>query len=1081
MLKLTDIIKRYTAGDSKVDALRGVSLNFRDSEFVSVLGPSGCGKTTLLNIVGGLDRYTSGDLSINGRSTKEYTDADWDNYRNRSIGFVFQSYNLIPHQTVLANVELALTLSGVSKAERRRRAAEALTRVGLADQLKKKPTQMSGGQMQRVAIARALVNNPDILLADEPTGALDTQTSVQVMDILKEIARDRLVIMVTHNRELAERYSTRIISLLDGNVTDDTLPYDGAEPGKTDAASVKLRKKHKRETSMSFFTAMTLSLDNLLTKRARTLLTSFAGGIGIIGIALILALSTGVQNYIDDVQRDTLSSYPITIEDEQTDITSIFSALKDVADKDTGKAELSHERDAVYSDSRMYDLFNAVFNPEVSENDLTSFKAYLDGQLAAEPGSGGLRDCVSSVQYLYGVKFDTYVKDPDGEWANTDMTDAFKALSSDTTSQTEQNRYSNMESRFSNLNLWQELMPGKDGALISDMIYVQYDLVYGSWPQSADQVVLILDKNNEISDIAFYSLGLMSRDEVDSILSAVVHQDEINVSSRTLDYADACNLTFKLLIPGDYYTDSDGDGVWSSIEEETDQLGLVINSAYELHISGIIRPKEDASATALTGVFGYTSALTDHLIDYAGDSPVVTAQKSDANTNLDILTGLPFTIAEAENPTDEYKTKKIKEYFDSLDDTEKTKLYTQIVSEPSDEYVQSTLEQYMAQYTTRDEMEALVAQAYGMDAETVKSYLASYTDDGLRDMMKQQITTLITQQYAATALEGVKAIMTTPSDAELDAIKTSITGQLISRELKIAYIISDWSKKTEMPAMEIMAYLSGLDDAQLDALTDELATAAATEYYASSAQTYTAAGYAKVAAVFDEKYGSETDTTALAGYYDKYMPSETSDSTLEDNLSSFGAVDPATPKSINIYASTFEDKDAIADEIAKYNESAGDEQQIVYTDYVALLMSGITGIINAISYGLIVFVSISLVVSSIMIGIITYISVLERTKEIGILRSVGASKRDVSMVFNAETLIVGFAAGAIGIGISLLLCIPISALIHRLSGVTAINAFIRPEHCAILILISMILTLIAGIIPSRIAAKKDPVEALRSE
>lgn len=1080
MLRLNNIVKRYTTGDTDVDALRGVSINFRDNEFVSVLGPSGCGKTTLLNIVGGLDRYTSGDLIINERSTKEYADADWDDYRNRSIGFVFQSYNLIQHQTVLANVELALTLSGVSKTERRRRAAEALSRVGLSDQLKRRPTQMSGGQMQRVAIARALVNNPDILLADEPTGALDTQTSVQVMDILKEIARDRLVIMVTHNRELAERYSTRIISLLDGNVTDDTMPFDGVATPVADNAPKRV-KKHKRETSMSFLTALNLSLDNLMTKRARTLLTSFAGSIGIIGIALILALSTGVQSYIDDVQRDTLSSYPITIDDEQTDINSIISALGDVAKKDQGNAELSHGTDAIYSDSRMYELFNAVFNPEITQNDLTSFKSYLDKQLAAKSGSGGLVDKVSSVQYLYDVNFDTYVKGADDKWENTDINDAFKALAAGSDSQLGTGNYNNMQSRFSKLEMWQELMPGSDGSLISDMIYNQYDLVYGEWPKTADQIVLIVDKNNEISDIAFYSLGLMSRDEIDSILSAVVKKEEINVKSRTLNYADALKVSFKVLAACDYYTDSDGDGVWTSIKDDEDPLSLIVGNAFELHISGVIRPKADSSATALTGIFGYTSALTDYLIDYTEESPVVKAQKSDANSNNDILTGLPFTIAAAENPTDEYKAGKIKEYFNSLDDTAKTKLYTTIVSEPSDDYVQSALQQYMAQYTSRESMEALVAQAYGMDSESVKTYLESYTDDALRDMIKEQLVTIIKQQYAATALEGVKAIMTTPSDEELAAIKAKITEQLISRDLKAAFVVSDWAKKTDMPANEILTYLNGLDQTQLDALVDGIATETAKGYYASSAQTYTASGYAKVAAVFDSTYGSETDTATLAKYYDSYMPNETSESTLADNLNTFGAVDAATPKSINIYASTFEDKDAIADEIAKYNDGVGDKQQIVYTDYVALLMSGITGIINAISYGLIIFVSISLVVSSIMIGIITYISVLERTKEIGILRSIGASKRDVSMVFNAETLIVGFTAGAMGIIISLLLCIPISAIIHKLSGVNAINAFIRPEHAIALILISMFLTLIAGIIPSRLAAKKDPVEALRTE
>ncbi len=1074
MLKLVNIVKRYTAGSTSVEALRGVSINFRKNEFVSILGPSGCGKTTLLNIIGGLDRYNSGDLVINDRSTKEYTDSDWDDYRNRSIGFVFQSYNLIPHQSVLANVELALTLSGVPKAERRRRATEALESVGLGDQLRKKPTQLSGGQMQRVAIARALVNNPDILLADEPTGALDTQTSVQVMDILKEVARDRLVIMVTHNRELAERYSTRIISLLDGRVTGDTDPFDGEEAPPAPAA--KRAKKRRRETSMSFFTALNLSLDNLMTKLTRTLLTAFAGSIGIIGIALILALSTGVQKYIDDVQRDTLSSYPITIEDEQADINSIMAALGEVARANSGDDQPAHGDDAIYSDSSIYELFNAVFHPEITKKDLTSFKAYLDDELAKKPGSGGLRDVVSSVQYLYGVRFDTYVKSPDGEWVNTDMSDAFRSLSSGASRQS-----SELQSQFSRVRLWQELMPGKDGALISDMIYDRYELVHGEWPKQANEVVLIVGRNNEISDIAFYSLGLMTGDEINKIVSAVMKREHIEVGTRRLEYDDALNISFRLLAACDYYTDTDGDGIWTSIKDDADALALVAGSGYELRISGIIRPKTDAAATALTGVFGYTSALTDYLIEYTESSPVVKAQSAAENENFDILTGLPFTIAETQNPTDEYKAERIREYFASLDNAGKTKLYTQILSEPGEEYLSSALEQYTAEYKTRESMEKLVAQAYNMDAESVKTYLEEYTDDELRSMIREQLSAMIVQQYAAEAEERVKAIMATPSDEELAGIKAQITARLTTREMKAAYVIADWSKKTDMPDDKIMAYLLSISEAELDSHVDGIATAAAKEYYASVAQTDTEQGYAKVAAVFDAEYGSVTDTAMLARYYDLYMPREESESTLEDNQKKFGAVDTATPRAINIYATTFENKDAIADEIKKYNDSVGEEQQIVYTDYVALLMSGITSIINAISYGLILFVSISLVVSSIMIGIITYISVLERTKEIGLLRSVGASKRDISRVFNAETLIVGFAAGAMGIGISLLLCIPISALIHRLSGVTELNAFIKPAHAITLILISMALTLIAGIIPSRIAANKDPVEALRTE
>ena len=1076
MLQLKNIVKHYTAGDSKVEALKGVSISFRKNEFVSILGPSGCGKTTLLNIIGGLDRYSSGDLVINGRSTKEYNDSDWDTYRNHSIGFVFQSYNLIPHQTVLSNVELALTLSGVSKSERRKRAAEALKQVGLGDQLHKKPNQMSGGQMQRVAIARALVNNPDILLADEPTGALDTATSVQIMDILKEISKDKLIIMVTHNKELAEEYSSRIISLLDGEVTDDTMNYSDEDVERDLKNEQKELKKGKK--SMSFFTALSLSFNNLMTKRGRTILTAFAGSIGIIGIALILAMSTGIQSYIDEIQRDTLSSYPLTIEAQQADLSSIFASMGGPTSNEG--ADFEHENDAVYSNSRIYELFNAVLHTEVYENDMEAFKNFLDKEMNSKTSEKGLHNYISSIQYLYTTSLNMYVKGPDGEYVNTDMTDSFASMYGN--SAMSEMMTSNMATQFSALNLWEEMLPGKDGELISDLIYEQFDLIHGKWPEAANEVVLILNRNNEVSDLAFYALGLMSNEEIQDILAAVMKREDIDIKNRKLEYDEVLDITFKLITNPEYYTDSDEDGIWTDIRENNDMLNMVINSAEDIKIVGIIRPNEEATATILSGTFGYTSKLTELVIEKVSESKIVKAQQAPENENYDVFTGLPFVMTEALDPTDEYKAEEIKKYFDSLSFDQKAELYTQMASVPTEEYVSTTLATYMAMYDTREKIEELISTSYGMNIEDIKTYLESYTDDELHALLETQLTDLIVKQYAAEVEKQVLGIKNTPSEAELSELIGRITQPLATREMKIGYVMQNWTANTTMDQNSVGAYLYALSDEKLNEAVYSVASKSATELYASlAADMYADKANEKVAAMFDKTFGAETDVAVLAEYYDNYMPSTVSDSTLSDNLQKLGVVDENKPSIINIYAMTFEDKDIISDIIEEYNAELPEDERINYTDYVALLMSGITTIIDAISYGLIIFVSVSLVVSSIMIGIITYISVLERTKEIGILRSIGASKRDISLVFNAETMIIGLTSGLMGIGLSLLLCIPINLIVHTLTGITSLSAYLEPVACIILVAISICLTLIAGLIPSRFAAKKDPVEALRTE
>lgn len=1013
MLQLKNIVKTYVAGDTKQDALKGVSMNFRENEFVSILGQSGSGKTTLLNIIGGLDRYTSGDLIINGVSTSKYKDADWDYYRNHSIGFVFQSYNLIPHQSVLSNVELALTLAGISKKERRARAIEVLKKVGLADHIHKRPNQMSGGQMQRVAIARALINNPDILLADEPTGALDSETSVQIMELLKEIAKDKLVIMVTHNPELAAKYSTRIIRVLDGCIVDDTDPYN-----VPDQISVIPQKRKK--ISMSMGTAVSLSFNNLKTKKGRTLLTSFAGSIGIIGIALILSLSTGIQDYVNDLQRDTLSSYPVSIEKEESPLASILTAS--ASEEDGGDTE--KKENTVYSNNRMYELFNAMFASDSETNNLTKFKSYLDERMAEdgdEKESDVLKDHVETIQYQYDVKLNTYIETEDG-YRSTDMSSVFtngatsQSTSSDDSSDNSMASMMGMSSssmsQMSNsmMSLWSELLPGSDGELISNMVYDQYDLEAGRWPEAANELVLIMSDQNEITDVAFYALGLMSDEEVTDMMKAVMKSETLSTKQREISYDDILETTFKLILNPDYYT-KEANGTWSYIGDDKDSMNLVIDHGYDLKIVGIIKPNPDAAVTSATGSFGYTSALTQYVIEQTNNSELVKEQKLPENENLDLLTGLPFVITEENDTTDEEKAEKIKEYFAGLNDVEKTKIYTEILSEPTDEEIEQMTSMYMNNFSSRDAIITLVASTMGMDEETAKSYLEDYSDEELQEMLQKQLVQMIKENKSDSA------------QAQVLQMRVNATEQ---------------------------------------------------------GDLFGTAGYAAVAKAFDELIDSTDDTTVLAKYYDEYMPSTVSGSTLEETLQKLSAVDINSPSTINIYAKSFDDKEKIADVITQYNETAEEDDQISYTDYVALLMSGVNTMINAVSYGLIAFVSISLVVSSIMIGIITYISVLERTKEIGILRSVGASKKDISRVFNAETAIIGLTAGLMGIGVTLLLNIPISMVIDNLTGIGNI-AKLPVMGAVILVAISVALTMIAGLIPSKLAAKKDPVIALRSE
>ena len=895
MLELNDIKKDYVSGSTTVSALKGINLRFRDCEFVSILGQSGCGKTTMLNIIGGLDKYTSGDLKINGVSTKNYKDRDWDFYRNNSIGFVFQSYNLIPHQTVLSNVELALTLSGVSKAERKKRAIEALEKVGLGEQIHKKPNQMSGGQMQRVAIARALVNNPDILLADEPTGALDTETSIQIMELLKEISKDRLIIMVTHNPELAKNYSTRIVKLLDGVITDDSDPYTledmeadirAKEAAKVKTSEKKIKKSGKKQkTSMSFFTALSLSFNNLMTKKTRTILTAFAGSIGIIGIAMILSISNGIQLYIDRVQRDTLSSYPITLQAEAIDISSMVSSMTGNSD-----SEEHEDKSKIYSNDIMGDMINTMVK-EVKSNNLSEFKKYI------ENGGSDIKSYVSDIQYSYDVPLNIYMKDTSNGVEQLNPSTMFDSIYGEGATSTSSAMSSGMGmGMFSNSSVWNQLLGNQQ------VLDEQYDVLAGHWPENYNEVVLVVDKNNEVDDYTLYSLGLKDPEEVRTLFKKMMVGESYETKkdiSYTFD--EILDTEFKLVMPTDMYKYNDVTGTWDDYSKDDKYMTNVVNNGTDIKVCGIIRPNDDAVSTSISSGIGYTAKLTEYIIEEVKNSEIAKAQLAD--TSVDVFTGVPF---------------------DNDRNTEIT-------------------------------------------------------------------------------MDDVNAYMATLSPEE---------------------------------SAQMQAMTSGMSDDQI-------------------LQLFSAS-----------------------------LKARTTDATLDSNKSKLGITDLDTPSQIDIYATDFDSKEKVQNIIKDYNklqQDDGKEENVInYTDYVGIMMSSVSTIINAISYVLIAFVAISLIVSSIMIGIITYISVLERTKEIGVLRSIGASKKDVSRIFNAETLIEGFVSGALGIVVTLLLCIPANALIKHLTDISNV-AQLPIAGGVILIIISMFLTFIAGLIPAKLAAKKDPVVALRSE
>ena len=1043
MLQLRNIRKAYTTGSFTQTALDDVSISFRDSEFVAILGPSGSGKTTLLNIIGGLDHYDTGDLVIDGISTKEYKDRDWDTFRNNRIGFVFQAYNLIPHQTILANVELALTLSGVSRAERRTRALDALRKVGLGDHVDKKPSQLSGGQMQRVAIARALINDPEILLADEPTGALDSKTSVQIMDLLTEIANDRLVIMVTHNPELAEQYATRIVNLADGVIRSDSDPFDPAPE------DMRASKKQVRRTSMSFLTALSLSWNNLLTKKGRTLMTAFAGSIGIIGIAAILSLANGVNSYIANVEEETLSEYPLSIEDQGFDMTSLMTMGMGAQggssgsgdSQDTGQTGSSNS-DAASGTVGESKMVTGMFG-SIGSNDLASLKEYLDN------GDSGIDQYVNSIEYGYNITPQLFSSDTEDGVRQINPDKSFSSIGFGSATST-----NGIMSSMMSTNVFYE-MPSDP-----DLYQDQYDVVAGTWPQRYNDIVLVLTPNGKVSDFMLYTMGLRDHSELDDMVRAFANEEEVNAPDdyMTLTYDQLMGVTFKLVAATDYYQYDSDYHVWKNKSDDADYMRDLVNSGEDVHICGIVKAKAGAKITSLQTGFYYTSDMVSHIIDEAADSQIVKDQLADSATN--VFTGKSF-VEEADAEDSSFN-------MSSLFTIDGNKLQAAFQIDPDALSVDMSsldLSGTASDLPAAPEMDPSEFQVSGqptINKEAAAALMAAVEKD-----------------YFAYYSEQVQQGKPAPSFNEYFA--TERAQKLVSDALPG---IIDTSEMQAEFAQKIQAYLQATMSSYMNQVVSAMQTqmqAAMTQVMGQLSANMATAMHVDESA-FADAFQMNMDEKELTELMMSLMSSETT--SFDGNLNKLGYADYAKPASIDIYPKDFESKQSVIDILDGYNDKmkaeGEDDKAVSYTDIVGALMSSVTTIVNMISYVLVAFVAISLVVSSIMIGVITYISVLERKKEIGILRSIGASKGDIGRVFNAETVIVGLVAGLIGIGVTALGCIPANAIVYALFDVP--NVAILPWQAAvILVAISVFLTFLSGLIPSSAASRKDPVEALRSE
>lgn len=1061
MLQIKNISKQYKTGDLVQTALDNVSLNFRDNEFVSILGPSGSGKTTLLNIIGGLDHYDSGDLIINNVSTKHYRDRDWDSYRNHTIGFVFQSYNLIPHQTVLANVELALTISGISRKERRKKALDALEQVGLREQAHKKPNQMSGGQMQRVAIARALVNNPDILLADEPTGALDTGTSVQVMELLKEVAHDRLVIMVTHNPELAEEYSTRIVKLKDGRIIGDSDPF---EP------ELKQLKppKHKNlgKSSMSFLTALSLSLNNLMTKKTRTILTAFAGSIGIIGIALILSLSTGFQNYINQIQEETLTSYPLSVYEETADVTSALLSMVSEGGESTGT-------DIVQEKQFISTMFSSV-----GTNDLKSFNEYL------EKNQKKVDEMVSLIQYQYSVKPVIYTTDCNGDLAQLNPNNLLTSMSGMSSSM------SSMMSGSAS-SVFNEMLDDPD--VLED----QYDVLAGKWPEAYDEAIIVLSEPNGITDLLVYSLGLRDNDELKDMLTKIMAGEEVENDDEPMQftYEDLMNLSLKIVDASDLYRYNADYDIYEDMSDDASYMKEVYDRSVDLKIVGVVCPKKGSTSMGLSTGVAYTKELTRYVIEKASQSEIVKKQQADRDVN--VFSGKRFDDENEESGLE----------FEDMISVDTQMLSSAFGVNISEDDISDMTQGYMGE----------ISNAITTDTSEAENAFNSTLVMMASDMMNR----FIDSNYSETMKCAI--IRMSDVDSVVGAYMQTDNCKALLADLEKNYVIPQdtfASMYTEILKGVLQGYISmaAVNPDESDpgaALTKELVATMVPELVKQDAVAQTADQIAgamteavmqktiltKVGELTGELMGSmadafNVDESKIAGAFKfnlseeeltrlmETMSSSGVEKNADTNLISLGYQDLDEPSAISFYFVDFESKELFVDFLDAYNEDMEetDEDKVIsYTDITGIMMSSVSTIVDSVTYVLIAFVSISLIVSSIMIGIITYISVLERTKEIGVLRAIGASKKNISSIFNAETFIIGLCSGLLGIGVTLAFVPPINYVIHSVTNNYDINAVLPVQGAAALVILSVILTLISGLIPSKQAAKKDPVLALRSE
>lgn len=1068
MLQITDICKQYKTGNFIQKALDHVSLNLRDNEFVSILGPSGSGKTTLLNIIGGLDRYDSGDLIINGISTKKYKDRDWDSYRNHTIGFVFQSYNLIPHQTILSNVELALTISGVSKAQRREKAIDALTKVGLGQQIHKKPNQLSGGQMQRVAIARALVNDPNILLADEPTGALDSETSIQVMDLLKEVAKDRLVVMVTHNPELAKEYATRIVTLKDGVILDDTNPYH--------VKSFVPQHRNMGKTSMSLLTSLSLSFNNLKTKKGRTFLTSFAGSIGIIGIALILSLSNGVNTYIQTIEEDTLSEYPLQITSTGIDMSSML--VDDSQDK----------KQSSKNDIQVANMMTTMFS-KIGSNDLESLRSYI------QSNQKQLKNYSNAIEYTYNVTPQIYrYQDNTYRQVNPDKTFSSLGMGSSTSS-------NNMISSMMSTDVFKS-MP-KNTNLFSG----QYDMKAGHWPKKYNECVVVLTSSGKISDMMAYTLGLRDSSELDQMVQQFANEEDVDVTLKEDDYSyqDILNKTFKLVKSADYYEYDEQYHVYKDKSNDQTYMNQLVQNGEDLKIVGIVQPKDDQTATMLsTGIY-YPSSLVQHIIEKSSTTQIVQDQLK--NKNVNIFTGNAFEEKNSQfdlsslftidqnkmQSAFKFNTQALQLDFTNLNQ-ELTNLslptldMNQIInqiqfnvsSDQLDHLANSLLNGYLEYEKNHPEVNINQATQEFINylqtdhaRQVIEEQVKKYIEDGIDQNEMQQIISAVLDDYKKQL--GA-------NDLDITKINEYLMSYLNSQEAKniltqeMTSIIQSTNIETQ-----ISQIMSQYMQSSMQNLSSSLQRGIQKSMMSMSSSMENAFQFDSHA--FAEAMSFSGDENDFMSIISSMMTSE--QDSYDNNIKKLGYADLKKPASISIYPKNFESKEKVIHFLDTYNhkmEKTNQEDKVItYTDFVGTLMSSITDIVNVISYVLVAFVGISLVVSSIMIGVITYISVLERKKEIGILRAIGASKRNISQVFNAETFIIGLFAGLIGIIITLLALIPANIVIHNIADTTAVNASLPPVAGIVLIILSVILTLLGGIVPSNKAAKEDPVTALRTD